>query len=322
MNPLITEIEIQEKVDLAMNLAPETFCAKSIFKLQVSEVKIELLYQGDFYDSTAEFLQNYFRNFESFTGLADISIHYWQLPGKLGDCHWTMWNIWTHELEFRRGTGQNDQYDVLIQRDFVAKVDNNGSKIFAHGPIWSFGTCDSLDNIISYALGRQLIKYQGVILHAACVVKDDLAYVFFGASGAGKSTLAEHCYKKHHLKVISSDQLIIKFWGDKLFAQVMPTTIPEFPLDHPAREIKPLPVKCLLHLVQQTDTPFAFKELESIDWLKFFMRELVYRNEFACEQEILDLSLKIASKSDIIKGEMSYEKGSDFFSQLEQIMTR
>jgi hypothetical protein len=309
--------EKNEKINLALTLDPAQFKATTLFKLQVAEVKIELLYQGEFKDNVLEFLKIYFRNFETFTGAADVQVHYWQLPGKLGDSKWPQWNDWAHELDYRNS---QSGYDVLIARDFVAKINVEGTQIFAHGPIWSLGTCDSIDNIIAYVLGRKIIHKNGVILHAACVVKQDEAYVFFGASGAGKSTLAKHCYDMNELKVISADQVIIKFWNNALYAQVMPTTIPEFPLDHPAREVRPMKVKCLLHLVQKNEHDFEFKKLDSIDWVKYFMRELVYRNEFSSAREILDLSLRMAENPDTIRGEMSYKKGSDFFPLLENTM--
>lgn len=317
MNIIPHNDEVQKKIHLAMNLDTCSFSAISLYKLQVGEVKIELLYRGDYSKEIIDFLEEYFKNFLTFVGLPDVSIHYWQLPGIFGNTHWKMWNDWPHELDFIKGV---DQFDILIERDFVAKVHKNGSQIYAHGPIWSFATCDSIDNIISYALGRHLIKYNGLILHAACVVQNDEAFVFFGASGAGKSTLAEHCYKVNGLKVISSDQVIIKYFNQKLYAQVMPTTIPEFHLNHPAREVSPKVVKCLLHLVQGDDL-FSFCNLEQSDWLKYFMRELVFRNEFSSGQDILDLSLKISSDSTIIKGEMSYQLGSDFLKSLKNVIS-
>lgn len=306
--------DVEAKYNLLESLAPHSFPIKPLFQLEVAGVRLQLCFHGRDEESVKKFLPKYFAHFDLSDNInesADISIIYWQPDGEIGQDHFSWWNDWPHEIEFFSA----ESYDKIMARDFVAKISKDAKKIYAHGPKWSFATCDSLDNLISYGLGRHLIKYQGLILHAACVVFKDEAYVFFGTSGAGKSTLAEFCFRFYGHKVISSDQLILRYEQNQLYAQVMPTTIPEFPLDHPARETKKIKIKLLCHLVQK-NSDFSYENLEDTLWLKYFMRELVYRNEFGHEKEVLDLCLKIAQDQTIIKGEMSYQKESSFFEKL------
>ena len=302
------------KYNFLESLSPESFPVKPLYQLIVAGVRIQLCFHGKDEENVKNFLPIYFAHFDLRSNtdeIPDVSIIYWQPEGEIGQDHLPWWNDWSHEIEFY----SEEFFDRIMARDFVAKISKDAKKIYAHGPKWSFATCDSLDNLISYALGRHLIKYHGLILHAACVVFNDEAYVFFGASGSGKSTLAEFCYRLYGHKVISSDQLILRYEENQLFAQVMPTTIPEFPLNHPARETKKIKIKALCHLVQKK-IDFSYENLEEVRWLKYFMRELVYRNEFGHEKEVLDLCLKIAEDQTIIKGEMSYQKESLFFEKL------
>ena len=167
-----------------------------------------------------------------------------------------------------------------------------------------------------YAIGRHLTNYNGLFLHAACVSDNEFAYVFFGASGAGKSTLAEFLYKNDNLSVMSSDQIILFLKDNKIYAHVAPTTIPEFPLEHIARDKSIREVKSIVHLVQREGS-FQVSPLQATEWIQFFMRELIFRPEFATSQKLLDLVIKMANTLFVYKGEMSYSKSVGFWSDFQ-----
>lgn len=314
---LTSKDEILTKYQLASDIKPEIVGFYSLRKLLIAGVKIHLFYRGHQIDKVSSFLNFYYKDFKSFEGDSDVNVYYDRLQGKWGESGFEPWNNWTHELEFIKG---DNSFDLLIQRDFVAKVAVDGQSFYARGPEWSLGTCDSIDNLVSYALGRKLISYRGFILHAACIVDCDQALIFFGASGVGKSTIAEFSHRRYGAKVISSDQVIVQLQEGKWVAQVMPTTIPEFPLQHPAREIKAIPIKAMLHLVQNPIVDFEARELDQVTWIKYFMRELVYRPEFSYADQLLELSLLLTQDSSIIKGEMSYAKESSFLEKLHDFI--
>ena len=317
---LVSKIDNEIKLKLFADNPINTFNAKALFKFQVAGLWIQINYHGNHIPSTLEFLQKYFIHFEqkyNFQEPSDIIIHYRQLENEFGSASWKYWNEWNHEIEFI--SQQTDGYNPIIARDFVGQLETGKKEIFVIGPELSFDTCDSIDNVISYMIGHHLLERDGVILHAACTVFSGQAYVFFGASGVGKSTIAEFSQRKYGHGVISSDQVIIRYINNSLYAELMPTTIPEFSLHHPARILKPTPIRGMFHLIQSKED-FNFIELKSDEWIKFFMRELVYRNEFKNEAKLLDLSLRMAQDSGIVRAEMSYKKESDFFSKLHEIL--
>lgn len=311
---------IEKKYELLNRLNPEEFNTQSIFAFEIAGVRINLKYAGLSLERVQNFLKIYFNHFKLLPtdeNNFDVIVNYLHSnEQEFSSEKWIGWNEWTHEIELLNF----EKYLGIMQRDFVAKISKDFKNVFAIGPAWSFETCDSIDNIISYVIGRHIIDKAGLVLHAACIVNNkNEAMVFFGRSGAGKSTIAEHSYKTYHFKVISSDQVLLKYENGELFAIVVPTTIPEFPLNHPAREKKPIKIKSIVHLVQ-SDQSFSWKQLSDSEFIYHFMRELVYRNEFGNEKVLLDLSLKISSDKGIIKGEMSYSKGSDYFNKLSEVL--
>lgn len=317
---LVSKMDNEIKLKLFADNPINTFNSQAIFKFKVAGLWIQINYQGCQTTLTLEFLQKYFIHFEqkcNFDESSDIIIHYRQLEDEHGSSLWKYWNEWDHEIEFI--PQKNNGYNPIVARDFVGLLDNGKKEIFVIGPELSFDTCDSIDNVISYMIGHHLLERDGVILHAACTVFSGQAYVFFGASGVGKSTIAEFSQRKYGHGVIGSDQVIVRYVNNSLHAELMPTTIPEFSLHHPARILKPTPIRGMFHLVKSNED-FNFKELNSENWIKLFMRELVYRNEFKNEAKLLDLSLKIAKDPGIVRAEMSYKKESDFFTKLHEIL--
>lgn len=282
-------------------------------------MNLQFYYLGPNSAETEDFLNRYLSSFKmvDFKNLAlDVKIFYKEGTDFWGKANIPHWNYWEDQIIFE----ENEEWDVVIERDFVAKVSKDGSMIFAQGPKLSFQTCDSLDNLLVYSLGRFLIKKSALILHAATVVdNDNKAFVFFGPSGAGKSTLASHLYNTYGLKVISSDQVFLRVEYDQLFAEAVPTTIPEFPLDHPAREKKPIVVKNLFYLKKSEDKDFSLIEMSQVDFIQRILQESMFRSEFGSANELLKLVCQIV-KSQKTYYQFSYKKDFHFLDQLRELL--
>ncbi len=243
----------------------------------------------------------------------DINIFYYEDEGILGSPRIPHWNFWEDQIILEKNT----EWDVVIERDFVSKVSKDGSEVFAQGPTLSRMTCDSIDNLLVYVLGRFLLKKNAIILHAATVVDGNMAYVFFGPSGVGKSTLATHLYQTNNLKVISSDQVFLKIKNQELYAEAVPTTIPEFPLDHMAREKKAIKVKGIFYLTRSETKGYSLNKIKKVDFIQKLMQELMFRAEFGNADALLTLINNIVDHGKSFY-EFSYRKDFNFFNELKE----
>lgn len=206
----------------------------------------------------------------------------------------------------------NKKVQLILERDYAAYTTDQLKSVVAFGPRPNKDNPDSLDNLIAMVFASCNQHHPALLLHSATIIKDDKAWVFFGQSGAGKSTLAFHAYQNFKNKVISSDQTLLKVDNEKVVAQSTPITIPELPRDTPMREWQPVEVAGLIHLVQKNASSFV--ELSSQSLLKKFLEQsLMYLTPYSDQQSFLNLSQEILTKENLIYGELSYEKGSDFW---------
>ncbi len=304
-----------DKVEIANNIQTDSEGYTKIFIKEFAGLVLSFFYKGEKTKTTSDFLKNYLIDFKdaSDNDADDVQIYFDCPLGELSNPNLKMWNDWPYEIIY------NEENKTLIERDFVLKEGKVGSSFFAIGPQMSIESCDILDNLLIYAISKNLLSKNALLLHSACVSDGEFAYVFFGASGAGKSTISEFLNKDQGLSVISSDQLIIKLIDDKLYAYSTPTTIPEFPLNHKAREKRAMPIKAIIHLIQR-DGGFQLMKLDDNVWLKYFMRELIYRTEFKDSSKLLDLSIKIMNNPLIYKGELSYSYRESFWLKLLDIL--
>lgn len=67
-----------------------------------------------------------------------------------------------------------------------------------------------------------LLYYDAFILHAACVMLNDKAYLFCGPSGAGKSTQAELWRQYAGAKVMNGDRVLVRKSGSEWLACGLP----------------------------------------------------------------------------------------------------
>ncbi|MDR0889713.1 MAG: hypothetical protein LBM28_03575 [Oscillospiraceae bacterium] len=87
---------------------------------------------------------------------------------------------------FGRTLKQAEPYRVETDEPAHICVASNPQKLQEEHPHLSFDDCEYISTAGSFY--RHLPFYDGVMLHASCVVVDGLAYLFSAASGTGKST--------------------------------------------------------------------------------------------------------------------------------------
>lgn len=205
----------------------------------------------------------------------------------------------------------------LIQRDFILKTNDDYDYFQICAPqLILGGNTNTADNLVMMINAHLFPKDDCIILHAATVIKDDMAYVFFGDSGAGKSTLAEQCYNLEGQKVLSGDQIYLSLEEDGVWAHSSPTRVFEFPVGHPALFQGKKKVRAMTYLHQLGK--FDFQNSNAIELMPLFMHEtLTYLAPFTSNQEHFTLCSKILNHKTITTGKMSYPKGVSFWKNFE-----
>lgn len=218
-----------------------------------------------------------------------------------------------------KGDATDDEKAYIIERDYCAQgtIDH----LYVYGPAPSADNPDSLDNLFAMLFASCNDQHQAMLLHSAAVVEKnhdnkEVAYIFFGKSGAGKSTLAFHASQAFDQKVISSDQTLLRLEKGKLLAQSTSITIPELKRDSPLRTWESYEVAGLIHLTQEGE--YGFRQIEERELLKLFIgQSSFYLTPFSNQQAYLDLCTKIIGLN-LVKGELTYEKGGNFWGYLEK----
>lgn len=96
--------------------------------------------------------------------------------------------------------GLHDRFSIEVNREahrdgepHVFACDFEGARVAANRSSIRFSGVQheyALDSLLRMFLSWALLPEQGFLLHAATVMHDGKAYVFFGRSGAGKSTIS------------------------------------------------------------------------------------------------------------------------------------
>jgi hypothetical protein len=280
---------------------------------EVAGVKGRVIPQGPHSDEVHEFLSGYLRPFPVLSARdPDFEVNLHAPEGELSSPHHPAWN--DPSEEFRVFGPGIDESQWVIQRDFVATVDPTGSRAWSVGPRVDHGAIDTIDNLLAFLVSRKLIHHSALLVHAATVERGSGAYVFFGASGAGKSTLAKHCHDVDGLRALSGDQIYLQWRDPGVVAHPCPTTIPDFPRDHPGWCPEPRPVRALIHLVQSGG--WSFRRLSQVEALTAFLSEVIYQPRFGNAERVLQLAAGMVENSSIPVLEMSYPKGQSFWSRL------
>lgn len=101
---------------------------------------------------------------------------------------------------------------------FVLKGRKHSKCVYSFSRLSSGYPADNIysySRLISYAFSRLLALNKGMLLHAAAVVKDGKAFLFFGAQGAGKSTIARLSRK---YEALGDDIIAAKKTGSRYYA--------------------------------------------------------------------------------------------------------
>lgn len=98
----------------------------------------------------------------------------------------------------------NDRMSIASE-EFAGYLDLTSYK--AEVAINSLWPLESLDNFLRNVHSYLIIRSNGLILHASGVVREGMAYIFFGPSGSGKSTVAR---LSAPYPVLSDDMVVIK----------------------------------------------------------------------------------------------------------------
>lgn len=186
-------------------------------------------------DDSRLWLMAHWRGFvldESCNASSDFEIHYLSQRRPARD------ELWSDPIPVFHVEGQK-----LVCRDFAAWRDLHQDIVVATGPEIDETAIDTLDNLNNTLLARELMRRDlGFPLHASCVVKDGGAWVVFGPSGAGKSTFARLSYECEGTPVLSGDQLYVRYDSGRPMVWPSTTRIPEFPIESPARFLRPVPL--------------------------------------------------------------------------------
>lgn len=308
------EMNLQsEKLNLIKSVIRHTDPEAIHFPFNVAGVEVQFIVHGESKEDILDFFKYYFDHFPSLNKVPEQTIYFFSHPKGSGLSRHEHF-YWNDPDEEFRISYQGEQ-KFIVQRDFAAIEDLKTRIIYATGPTLNQVCCDSTDNLVQFALGRHLIQNNILPLHAATVVVDDKAYVFYGESGAGKSTLAEQSYLLDHFKMMSGDQIFLKQTASQLMAYPNSTTIFGYHRTNPAWEHRPHPVAAIIHLLKAPRT-YQYRKLPFIEAMPLILRETITWKEAADPDHLLDLILKIGENTYIRWGELSYKKGDSFWPQL------
>jgi len=192
---------------------------------------------------------------------------------------------------------------------YPIKIDSQNKRIL----YFSSNTKKVNSSFIPYLYSLLLALNKGILLHAACVVKQNKAYLFLGSTGEGKSTVA---WLSQNYLVLSDDVLAVKKiknqfiafatpWKQKPFIQPKPYA--GFPLKaifflKKAKRIFFKPLKkeaALVRILSSHIHFFLFTERPLVDKLFFTAVDLV---------------------KSIPSYEMEFMKDKDFWPNLERVL--
>lgn len=300
----------QKKIELLKSHLPDFQGATSLKQFNITGIEVRFYLYGTHQEKILHFFDDYFKYFPSKKNEPQVTIHYLSPNNEFSNPVHAFWDEddWQYHVE------RTEKQHWISQRDFTAYLDLKTKEYWALGPILDHACCDSTDNLVQYALGEELIHHHILPLHAATITDGKAAYVFFGESGAGKSTLAGQCYELDGFKILSGDQIYLKFEGAQLFAYPNTTTIADFPRRHPGWAPQACPVRAITHLLK-IPRKFTLKSLEFKDILPLILRETVFRQEAIKAQSLLELILKLEENKEISLAEMSYLKGESFLAR-------
>jgi len=99
-------------------------------------------------------------------------------------------------------------FDIVIADEILEKTKQSN-------PHLSLEDCEYIQT--GAVFYKQLVSFDGMLLHASAVIKDGYVYLFSAPSGTGKSTHTELWLKKFpDARIINDDKPAIRIEGDKI----------------------------------------------------------------------------------------------------------
>ncbi len=291
-----------------------TATPKNVFNLSFMDINVILNFHyelGSNFERDLETKYSPYRvkNFQKTRNSLSCEINFHLDPNhsELGDAKWNTTEPFMNS--YREG-----QKEFFVCRDFIGGLINNDFHIY--GPAINEFNPDTLDNALLMALCYVFPRNDRTIVHSAAVVNDEKAYLFFAPSGHGKSTISKQLNTLEGLKVIASDNLLLKY--DKkentVFAQCTPITDPDFPIGSKSKITRVVKVQGIFYLTKTRD--FHFTERKATELLTKFLREQLFMYfDFVESSELLELSGKILEAAPCI-GEVGFKLDKRFWSQL------
>ena len=165
--------------------------------------------------------------------------------------------------------------------------------------------------LITYAYSQALAPSDGMLLHAAAIVKDKKAFLFLGRSGAGKSTAAS---LSKRYKVIGDDVVAVK--RDGLSYSVFPTPWKQAPFTKSA-ERSEAEIRAFFFI--KKSRKISFKPIPPEEALEKIIYSHIHFFDYT-QRPLLDDIFATASyfARDIPAYDMKFTKENDFWPELEE----
>ncbi len=308
---MLTEFD-KQKLNIIENFRFEKKIYGSLI-INLLGVRVKLIIRSE--DISLEHLKTYYKFFtEEGQSDFDCAVNLFLAPGSMANINHEIWNERYPKCHFLRSNDKNGH--IIIEREYISKVSDKFDTFDVIIPNVDIYNPDTLDNLISVIFSSFGVTRDALILHAAGVVKEDKAYLFYGHSGAGKSTLANLCHKEFDLKIIGSDQVYLRLVSGKLMAQATSITIPEINRNDLNMYRKSVEVVGLYNLTQQGDIGLHQKD-RSYLIARFLEESLPYLTPKTDQNCFFNLVTKIFSVSNLKLGQLRYNKNENFWKYLE-----
>lgn len=112
---------------------------------------------------------------------------------------------------FGRTIDQAEKYVLSDEKYYDIQINSVREELLERHPLTTIDVAEYMGTCVSFY--RQLLKYDGMMIHASAVVVDEKAYLFSAFSGTGKSTHTQLWIKLFDKKayILNDDKPAIRF---------------------------------------------------------------------------------------------------------------